>query len=461
MRDGSCNEARTRPHRVSLRPGRCPYAAAVQQPRLSERERRRNRLFTTSGVVIEWYDFMVYGLLATTLQQVFYPTGDATTGLILTFATFAVGYLARPIGGLVIGRLGDTKGRRYALVLSTTLMLIPLFITTILPTYDQIGVWAPILLTLMRLMQGFSVGGEYSGALTALSESAGQEGRGRSVSLGLATAMGGNLLASLVVFLTTTIWGQEALAEGTWRIPYAIGFVLAVVAVVMLRRMRETESFEAAAGSGDTGTPVRYLLRTYPGATLLMLALATWSGVTVYTLISWMPSYLETVVGISDARADLVSALISVIYIVLIVPVATLGDRRGRRPLMIGAVIAYAVLAIPSILLLNGGAVAGVLLAIVVLATIQTFVDSTTTTEMTQLVPTRVRYTGIALTYSIGMIIGSFTPAMEEALLGSTGSILVPAFVLIGISLLLIPVIAVFPRYVRRAQSDDAALPVG
>lgn len=122
---------------------------------------------------------------------------------------------------------------------------------------------------------------------------------------------------------------------------------------------------------------------------------------------------------------------------------------------MIAAVIAYVVLAIPSILLLNSGAVAGVLLAILVLATVQTFVDSTTTTEMTQLVPTKVRYTGIALTYSIGMIIGSFTPALEETLLGSTGSVLVPAFVLIGISLLLIPVIAVFPRYVRRTQSED------
>lgn len=433
----------------------------MQASPLSETQRRRNRLFTTSGVVIEWYDFMVYGLLATTLQQVFYPTDDATVGLILTFATFAVGYIARPIGGLVIGRLGDTRGRRFALVLSTTLMLIPLAITTILPTYDQIGIWAPILLTLMRLMQGFSVGGEYSGALTALSESAGQSGRGRSVSLGLATAMGGNLLASLVVYSTTVIWGQDALVEGTWRVPYAVGFVLAVVAVVMLRRMRETESFEQAAASGDTGSPVRHLLRAYPMATFLMLALATWSGVTVYTLISWMPSYLETAVGISDARADLVSALISVIYIALIVPVAILGDRRGRRPLMIGAVIAYGVLAIPSILLLNSGVVAGVLLAILILATLQTFVDSTTTTEMTQLVPTKVRYTGLALTYSIGMIVGSFTPAFEEALLGSTGSLLVPAFVLIGISVLLIPVIVAFPRYVRTAQAQDAPTAVG
>jgi len=422
---------------------------------LTIRELRRNRLFTTSGVVIEWYDFMVYGLLATTIQQVFFPTDDAAVGLILTFATFAVGYLARPIGGLVIGRLGDTRGRKFALVLSTALMLVPLLVTTILPTYDQIGILAPILLAVMRLLQGFSVGGEYSGALTALSESAGQTGRGRSVSLGLATAMGGNLLASLVVFGTTALWGQQALVEGTWRVPYAIGFVLAVVAVIMLRKMRETASFEEVAESGDTGTPVRYLLRAYPGATFLMLALATWSGVTVYTLISWMPSYLETVVGITDARADLVSALVSVVYIAVVVPVAVLGDRRGRRPLMIGTVLAYVVLSIPAILLLNSGIIAGVLLAIVVLSVLQTFVDSTTTTEMTQLVPTKIRYTGIALTYSIGMILGSFTPALEETLLGSTGSLLVPAVVLIGISLLLIPVIISFPRQVRRAQAED------
>jgi len=422
---------------------------------LTIRELRRNRLFTTSGVVIEWYDFMVYGLLATTIQQVFFPTDDAAVGLILTFATCAVGYLARPIGGLVIGRLGDTRGRKFALVLSTALMLVPLLVTTLLPTYDQIGILAPILLAVMRLLQGFSVGGEYSGALTALSESAGQTGRGRSVSLGLATAMGGNLLASLVVFGTTALWGQQALVEGTWRVPYAIGFVLAVVAVIMLRKMRETASFEEVAESGDTGTPVRYLLRAYPGATFLMLALATWSGVTVYTLISWMPSYLETVVGITDARADLVSALVSVVYIAVVVPVAVLGDRRGRRPLMIGTVLAYVVLSIPAILLLNSGIIAGVLLAIVVLSVLQTFVDSTTTTEMTQLVPTKIRYTGIALTYSIGMILGSFTPALEETLLGSTGSLLVPAVVLIGISLLLIPVIISFPRQVRRAQAED------
>lgn len=423
---------------------------------VSEAALRRNRIYATSGVVIEWYDFMIYGLLATTLQKVFYPTSDSAVGLILTFATFAIGYLARPIGGLVLGRLGDTKGRKYALVLSTTLMLVPLFVITILPGYDQIGLLAPLLLTLCRLMQGFSVGGEYTGALTALSESADSSQRGRSVSLGLATAMGGNLLASLVVFLTTVIWGSAALEAGTWRIPYAIGFILAVISIYLQRKMHETESFEAAQQAGDTGSPLRQLIRVYPMATFLMFALACWSGITVYTLISWLPSYLETVVGFSDAQADVSSAFISVVYILAVMPLALLGDRIGRRRIMFVMVGAYIVLAVPAFLILHNGVVALIALSMAVLAIMQASVDSTTTTEMTALVPTRVRYTGLAITYSLGMIVGSFTPAIEESLVALTDSLLVPAFVVIGISIVLVPVILVLPRYVKRAEVAEA-----
>lgn len=421
----------------------------------SEASLRRNRIYATSGVVIEWYDFMVYGLLATTLAKVFYPTSDSAVGLILTFATFAVGYLARPIGGLVIGRLGDTRGRRFALVLSTTLMLIPLFVITILPGYDQIGLLAPILLTLMRLMQGFSVGGEYTGALTALSESADSSQRGRSVSLGLATAMGGNLLASLVVFLTTVIWGSAALEAGTWRIPYAIGLVLAATSVFLQRKMHETESFEAAKNSGDTGSPLRQLLRTYPMSTLLMFALACWSGVTVYTLISWLPSYLETQVGFTDSQADLSSAFISIVYILAVMPLAVLGDRLGRRRIMFVMVAAYAILAVPAFIILNNGVLLLIGASMALLAIMQAAVDSTTTTEMTALIPTRVRYTGLAITYSLGMIVGSFTPALEESIVAVTGSLLVPAFVVISISVVLLPVVIVLPRYVTRAEQAE------
>ena len=418
-------------------------------------DQRRNRILATSGVVIEWYDFMVYALLATTLQKVFYPTEDTSVGLILTFATFAIGYLARPIGGLVLGRIGDTRGRRKALVLATTFMLIPLAVITLLPGYDQIGLLAPLLLTAMRLMQGFSVGGEYTGALTALSESADASTRGRSVSLGLATAMGGNLLAALVVFATTTIWGEEALEQGTWRIPFALGFILAVVAVWMQRQMHETESFEVTREAGATGSPIRALLRDHRGALLVMLALAAWSGITVYTLISWLPSYLETVVGFSDAQADASSAFISAVYVIVVMPIAILGDRIGRRRIMFALVASYALLAVPAFAALNSGAIVLILASMLLLAVLQACVDSTTTTEMTELIPTRVRYTGLALTYSLGMIIGSFTPTIEESLVAVTGSILVPAFVVIGISVILLPVVVLLPRYLRQAREQE------
>ena len=416
---------------------------------------RRNRIYAAIGVVIEWYDFMIYGLLATTIQKVFFPTADATTGLILTFATFAVGYLARPIGGIVLGRLGDTRGRRFALVLATGLMLIPLFITTLLPGYAVLGIWAPILLTLMRFMQGFSVGGEFTGALTALSESAGASARGRSVALGLATAMAGALLASLTVLATTSIWGQAALEEGTWRVPYAIGLVLAIASMFLQRRMQETESFEIAQSTGATGRPLSSLFREHPVAILLMFALAAWSGITIYTLISWLPSYLETEIGLSDVASDAASAFISAVYMLLVIPVALLGDRIGRRKLMFTAVGMYMVLAIPAYALVGTKAVFPIVVSMLMLAAMQTLVDSTTTTEMTELVPTRVRYTGLALTYSLGMILGGFTPALEESLVAITGSLLVPAFVVMGISIILLPVITVLPKYQERARVAD------
>ena len=429
--------------------------AAAAHPSMTPTQLRRNRIYATSGVLIEWYDFMIYGLLATTKQQVFYPVDNASVGLILTFATFAVGYLARPIGGVVIGRIGDTRGRKFALVLATTLMLIPLFVIMLLPGYAVIGIWAPILLTVMRLMQGFSVGGEYTGALTTLSESADSSSRGRSVSLGLATAMGGNLLAAAVVFAVTVTFGSESLAEGTWRICYLIGFLMCLASIYMQRKMHETESFELAKDAGATGHPIKELLRHYPVATLLMLGLATWGGITVYTMIAWLPSYLKTALGYSSEHADLASILISTVYIIVVIPIALLGDRVGRRRLMFWVIGGYVVLALPAVMALNIGAMLGVVIALVILAILQAFVDSTTTTEMTELVPTRVRYTGLALTYSIGMIIGSFTPAFEETVYALTGNVLVPAFVIIGASLLVIPVVIALPRYLAKAALSD------
>lgn len=198
---------------------------------------------------------------------------------------------------------------------------------------------------------------------------------------------------------------------------------------------------------GETGRPIRSLFREHPVAIMLMLGLAAWSGVTVYTLISWLPSYLETEIGLSDVASDAASAFISAVYIVLVFPVALLGDRIGRRRLMFAAVGMYLILAVPVFALLGTKAIIPILLSMVVLTAMQTVVDSTTTTEMTALVPTRVRYTGLALTYSVGMILGGFTPAIEESLVALTGSLLVPAFVVIAVSVILLPIIIVLPRY--------------
>lgn len=407
---------------------------------------RRDRLIAASGVLVEWYDFIVYALLVTTLQKVFFPVSNEQLGLILAFTTFAIGYLARPLGGLVIGRLGDLRGRRFALTLATALMLIPLLVVTTLPTYEQIGIAAPLLLTLMRLLQGFSVGGQFTGALTTLSESAVPNQRSRSVSLGLATATGGILVASLVVLVTTELFGKVGLEAGAWRIPFAIGLVACTAAVIAQRRLQETHDFESARNAGYLGTPLKQILKHYPKSFVSIIVLSAWSAVTIYTLVTWLPSYLETVVGVSDVVAQGATALASAIYILAILPLARASDRFGRRRMMLLTALSYLLFSIPAVLLLDYGAVFSVAIAIIVLAVMQASLDSSATTEMTVLVPTNVRYTAMGVGYSIGAIIGSFTPALEESAVAATQSALVPGVILIGITLIAMPVVLFSPR---------------
>jgi MHS family proline/betaine transporter-like MFS transporter len=407
---------------------------------------RSDRWITSSGVLIEWYDFIVYALLATTLQKAFFPVDNAQLGLILTFATFAIGYFARPLGGLVIGRIGDTRGRRYALLLATSFMLVPLLVITVLPTYEQIGILAPLLLILMRLLQGFSVGGEFTGALTTLSESSHDTHRARSVSLGLATATGGILVASLVVLLTTLTIGAANVEAGGWRIPFAIGFLACLVAAVLQRQLKETSSFEKARETGATGKPLTQVLRHYPRQFLAIVALTSWTGVTIYTLVTWLPTYLETMVGTSMAMSQLSAVVASGIYIVTILPLARLSDRFGYRPVMLTTAVLYIVLTVPAIAMLGMGSILGIVVALAILGILQAALDSSATTEMTVLVPTSVRYTAMGVGYSIGAIIGSLTPAIEQSAVAATNSLWVPAVILIGASVLVIPLIWYLPR---------------
>jgi MHS family proline/betaine transporter-like MFS transporter len=417
-------------------------------------------LITSSGVLIEWYDFIVYALLATTLQKAFFPVNDAQVGLILTFATFAIGYFARPLGGLVIGRIGDTRGRRFALLLATTLMLIPLLVITVLPTYERIGILAPLLLILMRLLQGFSVGGEFTGALTTLSEASEDTHRARSVSLGLATATGGVLAASLVVLLTTLTIGAANVEAGGWRIPFALGFVFCLVAVTMQRQLKETTSFEEARTTGEIGRPLTQVLRHYPKQFLAIVALTSWSGITIYTLVTWLPTYLETMVGTSMAVSQLGAVVASAIYVVAIIPIARLSDRFGYRPMMLTAAILYIALTVPAVAMLGMGNIVGIVVAISILGVLQTILDSSATTEMTVLVPTSVRYTAMGVGYSIGAIIGSLTPAIEESAVAATESLWVPAFILIGASVLVIPLIWFIPRLRAPTTAHPGAGPL-
>ncbi len=408
------------------------------------------RRFAASGVIVEWYDFTLFAFMTPTLAPLFFPNSTPAVAMISLFGVFAAGYLVRPLGGIVLGRIGDRQGRRRALLLATILMLIPLLGITLVPTYAAIGILAPVLLTIFRLIQGFSVGGEYSGALATLSETGAASQRGRSVASGLATAIAGLLLASLTAAATSLIWGEQSLAEGTWRIPFAFGFLLCLAAYIVQRRMHETADFVQSESTVqvDTRTPVRVLFSDYRIPLLTMFLLGLWSAVTVYTVLIWLPSFMATRGELSQQSSLLVASLMSGLYIVAVFPVAKLGDRCGRSRIMLMTAGAYIVLAIPLFAVIDEAVALVCVLAALTLVILQTFVDANAVPAMTELVPSTVRFTGLALSYNIAMIVGGFTPLIATSITAATGNDLAAAGILVVVAVVMIPVILA----VRRKQ---------
>ncbi len=419
---------------------------------------RRQRFFASSGVGIEWFDFTLFAFLTPTLAPLFFPNASPAVAMISIFAVFGVGYLGRPIGGLVIGRIGDTRGRRAALRLATLLMLVPLLGITILPTYSEIGIWAPLILTLLRLMQGFSVGGEFSGALAMLSETGHPSQRGRSVAAALSTASGGILLASLTAAAASLVFGQESLAHGTWRIPFAVAFVLCIGAYLLQSRMSETSVLATtveqstvdsglAVGAADSSTtdagpsPLRLLFAHHRRHLLKMFVLALWSAVTFYTVMMWLPSFLATRGSLDQQSALFVSSIMSSLYIVAVFPAAMAGDRFGRRRVMLITAGIYVVVAFPLFTVLDAATIPVCMVAAGVLVLLQVCVDGNATTAITELVPAEVRYTGVAIAYNIAMIVGGFTPMAATALNAITGSDIAAAGILVAMAIAVVPVV--------------------
>lgn len=314
---------------------------------ISTSQRLRSIVGGSLGNLVEWYDWYVYSAFALYFSGAFFPSDDETVQLLNTAAIFAVGFLMRPVGGWVMGTYADRKGRKAALTLSVLMMSIGSLMIAILPGYEQMGIAAPALLLLARILQGLSVGGEYGTSATYLSEVAGEKRRGFYSSFQYVTLIMGQLLAlGVLVLLQRVFLTEEQLHSWGWRIPFVIGAVLAITVMYLRRAMHESVNLapdvDAAAKRGSLRA-----LAQHPKAVLVVLGLTLGGTVAFYTFTTYMQKFLVITSGFSKSDATLISTLTLVVFMLLQPVFGALSDRIGRKPLLIGFGLCGALATVP------------------------------------------------------------------------------------------------------------------
>ena len=311
-------------------------AAAIDQWRFTDVGRRLKAIFVGSiGNLVEWYDFYAYTAFALYFANSFFPGNSPLVQQLNTAILFAIGFVMRPIGGLLFGHLADHHGRRKALMLSVLLMCFGSLVIAVTPTYASIGTAAPVVLGFARIVQGLSLGGEYGASATYLTEVASDRHRGFYVSFHYVTLIGGQLCAILVLLVLQQVFlTAEQMRAWGWRIPFVIGAMLAIIALMMRRNLHETEAFIEANKSEKRQSSIKSLLR-YPRQVLIVVGLTAGGTTAFYTYTTYMQKFLKLSVGLSDNQTTIVSAG-SLIFALCLQPIyGALSDKIGRRPLLI------------------------------------------------------------------------------------------------------------------------------
>lgn len=407
-------------------------AAASLGVTSSTPSRMKGRQAVTAAVVgnlLEWYDFAVYGYLATVLARQFFPAGDELTALLSTFAAFGIGFVVRPLGGIVIGRLGDVKGRKAALMLTIFLMAAGTVLIGLIPTYQSIGVLAPILLVMARLLQGFSAGGEWGGSTAFIVEWAPENRRGFYGSFQQASVAGGLLLGSGIAALFSTVLTPDQMEGWGWRIPFLLGGILAPLGIYMRRNLEETPAFrkiQVPHPAADASSPLALAGKAF-GFTIL------WT-VSYYMVLSYMPTFTQKFAGLSRTES-LWSNTVGLLVLVVAIPFAGyLSDRIGRKPLLLVCCLTFAVLSYPLFKLMVSGATLTTVIGVqVIFALMISAFSGPGPAAIAEIFPTSVRSTWMSTGYSLAVaIFGGFSPFIATWLIGQTGSPLSPTYYLIG-----------------------------
>ncbi|MBD8476045.1 MFS transporter [Pseudomonas sp. CFBP 8770] len=374
-------------------------ATAATAPPRTTASRVKSIFSGSVGNMVEWYDWYVYAAFSLYFAQVFFPKDSLNAQLLNTAAIFAVGFLMRPIGGWLMGLYADRKGRKAALMASVLLMCFGSLVIALTPSYETIGIWAPVLLVLARLMQGLSVGGEYGTSATYLSEMATKQRRGFFSSFQYVTLISGQLIALAVLIVLQQTLTEEQLLSWGWRVPFVIGALCAVVALWLRRGMEETDSFTQKKESKES--TMRTLLR-HPKELLTVVGLTMGGTLAFYTYTTYMQKYLVNTVGFSKADSTAISAATLFLFMCLQPLVGALSDKIGRRPILIAFGVLGTVCTVPILTTLHTiqtwwGAFFLIMAALIIVSG-YTSINAVVKAE---LFPTEIRALGVGLPYAL------------------------------------------------------------
>ncbi|MDT9599082.1 MFS transporter [Sphingosinicella rhizophila] len=419
---------------------------------------RRVIMASLVGTTIEWYDFFLYGTAAALVfNKLFFPEYDPLTGTLLAFATYSLGFVARPVGGIVFGHFGDRIGRKRLLMISLILMGVATTLIGLLPTYGQIGVWAPITLVLLRLVQGFAVGGEWGGAVLLAAEHADAKRRGFWASWPQAGVAAGLVLASGVLAMMAGLQSEADFLAWGWRVPFILSAVLVVIGWWIRTSVSESRTFEAAMAESESPPklPALDVFREKPRAVLLGSGLRLGENISYYIVTVFSITYMTEMAKLdqSDAlNAILIGAFVQFFAIPLL---SRLSDRIGRRPVYAIGAFGLAIFAFLFFPMLGSGNMLAIVAAVTIGLILHSAMYGPQAAFIAELFPTRIRYSGASIAYQLTTIAaGSVAPMIALTLYQQTGSA-VPVAIYVAIACVVSGVSALLARETKGIELSE------